>query len=247
MSDRSEQAKEQKQRKDDEIPDKVIVRAYPSTIYLWPSMLAGFFIFFIDFFIRNFSEANLTTKSVDSVEFGAYIASIWLVIFIFNLVVMSFDFSLGKFFTIFVSIALFAVLYVTVIDKSLEGTGLPSFNEIIVSLGISATANFYLGCSLLILLLIFVMAISTRFNYWEFSSNRIIHHKGVFEREESFSAQNSRVITSIDDIFERILFRAGTIQIIDPEKHIHVLRNVYNAVGKDKQIQIMLSVMKVTY
>ena len=86
-----------------------------------------------------------------------------------------------------------------------------------------------------------------RFNYWEFSSNRIIHHKGIFEREESFSAQNSRVITRVDDIFERILFKAGTVTVIDSEKNVHVLKNVYNAIGKDKDIKRLLSVMKVAY
>ena len=96
------------------------------------------------------------------------------------------------------------------------------------------------------LLAIFIATfLEARFNYWELESNRIIHHRGIFEKAESFSSQNSRVITSTDDIFERLLFRAGTIHIIDPEKKLHVIENVYNAHNKDREIQEILSVVRV--
>ena len=85
--------------------------------------------------------------------------------------------------------------------------------------------------------------LSTYFTYWEISPNRIKHHKGLFEREENFSGLNSRVVTKIDDIFERLLFRAGTIQIHDPDGNVHELRNVYKAVKKDEKIQRILEVV----
>lgn len=224
---------------------QVVVRAYPKTIYLWPSMVAGFMIFLIDYALRTTSSGPYSTGTVN--EFEAYLASIWLVILLFNLIIISFDFSLGKTFTIFVTIALVALIYIVGKDalfpNSLEI--LPSFKNILTGVDISASPNFYLSISLMLFLIFIATWIVARFNYWEFESNRIIHHRGVFEREESFSAQNSRVITSTDDIFERMLFRAGTIHIIDPEKKLHIIENVYNAVGKDRQIQDVLSVVRV--
>lgn len=225
---------------------KVIIRAYPKTIYLWPSMVVGFIIFLIDFALRtsNNLPASSTTKGA---EFNAYLASIWLIILLFNLIIISFDFSLGKTFTIFITIAVIILVYVVVKDALFPGGigGLPTLKDSMVKTDISATPNFYVVISLMIFLILLATFIEARFNYWDFESNRIIHHRGIFEREESFSAQNSRVITSTDDIFERLLFRAGTIHILDPEKKLHIIENVYNANNKDRQIQELLSVVRV--
>ena len=225
---------------------KVVVRGYPKSIYLWPSMVAGFMIFLIDYILRTTSSGPYGSVG-DANAFNSYLASIWLVILLFNLIIISFDFSLGKTFTIFVTIALVALIYIVGKD-ALFPNGLdilPSFKNILVQMDIGASPNFYLVVSFMLFFIFTATFLVARFNYWEFESNRIIHHRGVFEREESFSAQNSRVITSTDDIFERMLFRAGTIHIIDPEKKLHIIENVYNAVGKDKQIQDVLSVVRV--
>lgn len=223
---------------------RVAVRAYPKSIYLWPTMVVGFIIFVLDLALKSSSTYPTEKAALDA--YNSYLASIWLVILLFNLIIISFDFSLGKTFTIFVTVALVAFVYIVGKDAFLSGVSvLPSFKELLVGANIWASANFYLTISILLLLIFIATWLVARFNYWEFESNRIIHHRGIFEREESFSAQNSRVITSTDDIFERLLFRAGTIHIIDPEKKLHIIENVYNAVGKDKQIQELLSVVRV--
>ena len=229
--------------KDEQTAQKIIVRDYPSTIYLWPSMVVGIFVWVIDYVIRYITEVGKSPQSVDTPEFQAYVASIWLILFIFNLTVMSFDFGVGRTFTLLITVVLVVVLYIGVID-TLKIQGLPNVNEMIIGLGIGAKANFYLAVSILLGFLFIITSISVRFNYWEFTSNRIIHHRGIFEREESFSAQNSRVITRVDDIFERILFRAGTVTIVDSEKNVHVLKNVYNAIGKDKVLDLDIRIRK---
>ncbi|MHA2365881.1 MAG: hypothetical protein ACXAC7_18120 [Candidatus Hodarchaeales archaeon] len=225
-----------------ELPERVIVRGYPKSIYLWPSMLTGFILWLIDFALDAMDQYPANQQ-----EFQAYLASAWIIILTFNIIVISFDFSLGKTFTIFVTLALIIVLYL-VFKEALfpEGIGLDiQLKQTLVDFDIGASPNFYLLISIILFIIFLVVFINSRFNYWEFESNRIIHHNGIFEREESFSAQNSRVITRTDDIFERILFRAGTIFIIDPEKKVHEITNVYNAVNKDKIIQDLLSVVRV--
>lgn len=223
--------------------ERVIVRSYPKSIYLWPSMLTGFIIYLIDFTLNSI----LMTPPADSMEFEAYLASIWIIVLAFNIIIISFDFSLGKSFTLFITIAFFVLIFVIV--QGALNIDIPvisfSLKETLQNSNINASPVFYLVISIILLLIYIAIFISSRFNYWVFESNRIIHHKGFFEREENFSAQNSRVVTMTDDIFERLLFRAGTVTIIDPRNGVHILSNVYNAVNKDKQIQELLSFIRV--
>lgn len=206
-------------------------------------MITGFVIFLIDFVIRDV----LISPPADEMQFQAYLASIWILVLVFNIIIISFDFSLGKTFTIFITLSFLAmIVFVALPAFDIQ---LPIINfslaDSLSSLNISATPAFYLVISIIILIIFIFIFIGSRFNYWEFDSNRIVHHRGVFEREENFNAQNSRVITATEDIFERLLFRAGTITIIDPRQGVHILQNVYNAVNKDKKIQELLSVVRV--
>lgn len=237
------------------VETRVIVRGYPKTIYLWPSMVVGIIIFLIDYSLRtvNIFTYPSSTKLVSGTsytyfqEYSAYLASIWLLILVFNLIVISFDFSLGKTFSVFVTIAVILLAYIVVKDAVFPGGlgPLPSFKVLMTGLDVHASPNFYLSISILLFLIFIATWLEARFNYWEFESNRITHHRGIFERAESWSAQNSSVITSTDDIFERLLFRSGTIHILDPEKKLHVIENVYSAHHKDKEIQEILSVVRV--
>lgn len=228
---------------EDEIPDSIIARNYPKTIYLWPTMILGFVIVILDYLLTNI----LDSPPVDQELFNAMLAAVWLIVVAFNLIVISFDFSFGRTFTIFITIAFLVLLYIVVRDFFNFDLPIdfPSLAEVLKSININSSPTFFLLYSLILLLIYIVLFIKTQFVYWEFTSNRIIHHRGIFEREESFSAQNSRVITETTDVFERLLFRAGTIYVIDDQGKVHKIENVYNAANKDDEIQDILSVVNV--
>ncbi|HKZ41375.1 MAG TPA: hypothetical protein VJ044_10465 [Candidatus Hodarchaeales archaeon] len=225
--------------KKSDIPEKLIVRHYGKVVYFWPVLLIGIVIFLIDYFSRSAvvdlffkNEVNPTTS------YESYIAAIWIVVFAFNVIVATFDFTLGKVFMVVVVLFLLILVYTIALPQGLAGISLAS---IVSSTQMGASATFYLALSLLFLVLLLIDWFRARYEFWSFEGNRIVHHRGILEREMSFSAQNSRVTTSTEDIFERILFRAGTIYIQDPDKHIYVLDNVFGAVSKDKMIQKILS------
>ena len=235
MSETTEQS-DKKEKKDEDVRS-VIIRSYPNTVYLWPTAFVSLLIYMIDFISNNF----LMDPFFDNTDNAALAASLWFFILFFNLTVMSFDFPVGRFLSIMVFVFVFGIVYILFLQNLLP----PEFSisKILVDLNMTASANFYFVFTILMLILYLFVYLSKYFSYWEVSPNRIRHHKGFLEREENFSALQSRVVTNIDDVFERVLFRAGTITIVDPEKRVHVLRNVYKAVGKDKQIQKILSVM----
>ena len=98
MSNKETSSKKESTKEEKE--NKIIVRAYPKTVYLWPTMVIGF-IFWIISVINNiftiFSPQSLN-------DIISVFASLWLIIITFNLIVISFDFSVGKLFTILTTV-----------------------------------------------------------------------------------------------------------------------------------------------
>jgi hypothetical protein len=236
----SEETTTEKMEKTERAPqDKVVVRSYTKGIYFYPTMIVGFILFLVDEYAKDVILNTFT--DLDQNDYLNYIAAIWFVIFTFNLIVISFDFTLGKVFT--GSVLLFAVILVYSVAFP-SGLGMPSIQQLL-NFGGGASSAFYLWISLTVLIIIVIDLIRARFDYWVFTSNRIEHHRGIFEREMSFSAQNSRVTTQTDDIFERVLFLAGTIFVQDPDRRVWQIANVFGANGKDKRIQDLLSVVRV--
>lgn len=217
--------------------DRVVVRSYTVGIYLYPSMIVGLIIWILD---KNFSE--LIQDTFNPANLDNYIATIWFIVFTFNIIVISFDFTLGKVFTVSVLIFSLILGYTLIFPDGLN-SGLALSD--LLNFGEGASSDFYFWISMMILVILVIDIVRARFDYWVFTSNRIEHHRGIFEREMSFNAQNSRVTTQTDDIFERVLFLAGTIFVSDPDRRVFPIYNVFGANGKDKKIQNLLSVVRV--
>lgn len=238
--------KETSSKKDiskEEKENKIIVRAYPKTVYLWPTMVIGF-IFWIISVINNiftiFSPQSLN-------DIISVFASLWLIIITFNLIVISFDFSVGKLFTILTTVLCISLLYILLRDYfKLQLINIfPSIKDFLTNSGLSITPVFYLYFSFILLFLYLIIWLEGKIHYWEFQPNRITYHKGLFNDEESFPAQQSRIITETTDIFERLLFRAGTIFVVVGDNKVHKLENVYNAATKNEKIQKLVSFIQV--
>lgn len=220
--------------------DNVVVRSYTKAIYLYPTMILGFIITFLDAVARDLIVGTFLNN--DDSGFNNYIATIWFIVFTFNIIVISFDFTLGKVFTGAVLIFAVILIYSIIFPEGIE-SGLAL--QDILNFGTGADVSFYFWISLMLFLILLIDFIRARFDYWTFTSNRIEHHRGIFEREMSFSAQNSRVTTQTDDIFERVLFLAGTIFVQDPDRRVWPIYNVFGANGKDRRIQELLSYVRV--
>ena len=185
--------------KGDKSEQSVIIRTYPNTVYLWPTAAVSFIIYLIDYIYTHFMTQNIfDDPGAQATAAGAFFISFFIV-----LIIMSFDFSLGKSFSIFITFIVFVILYYFVIDKFMPEE--LSINQVLITIDIGAKANFYMLYTIILLVLFFFVYVSHHFNYWEISPNRIKHHKGLLEREENFSAHNSRVVTKIDeDKFETL-------------------------------------------
>lgn len=222
---------------------KVIIHAYPKTVYLWPTMVIGILFWLTNVINNNFSFFNTKTLA----DLNSLFVSLWLIVIFFNLIVISFDFSAGRTVTILTTFLSISLLYILLRDyfKVQLVNILPSMEKFLVNSGLTITPVFYLYFSLILLFIYAILFIESKIVYWEFEPNRITYHKGLFNDEESFPAQQSRVITETTDIFERLLFKAGTIFVIVGDNKVHKLENVFKAASKDKEITKLLSYMEV--
>lgn len=208
------------------IEDRVVLRHYPKTIFFYPlgilSIILG---------IAEIVFIDTTTRP----ETAALFASLWLTIFTFNFLIISFEFSIGKTAGIVMGIAFLYVLAILFWGSEFDFS---------LTFPVGAVdPYFYIWTGIVILLILGISFIVSYFNYWEIRPTEIYLHGGLFEDSQRFgNAQHAHIYKETPDIFERILFRSGTIVIIpDGSKNVFRLENVYNASGKEKKIREVLS------
>jgi hypothetical protein len=164
---------------------------------------------------------------------------IWMGTFFFNLLVISFDFNeersaIGLLVMI---VAGFALLYFGVFT---------AVSTWIVDLQPVMSDTFYWmifgGFSL-----VFISVwIRSRFDYWEFRPNEVIHRYGLFPKMKRYSTENLRWDKTVPDLLERLMLGTGSIVLTTPhEQHPVVLEHVMRIGKLDDQIADILGVKQV--
>jgi len=133
--------------------------------------------------------------------------SIFLIVFLLNLLVISFDFpglkalALGLFgFAIFMTLLYFNVL--GPIGKALMQ----------LSHTFYASSTFYAVVSGIIFLMILGSVVYNRiFNQWIVESSRLLHRHGLFSEFTEYPVVDLQMDKEIDDVFEYLLLFSGTL------------------------------------
>ena len=138
--------------------DSVIVRPMPKVVFFYLTWLVSL-VFGI---IATAAGAGGTPE---------HLGTIWMVIFAFNILVISFD------FTEVVSIAVISVLMMLVF-AGLWLKFLPFIGEFFRHLDIQMNAGFYFTIFGLFSIIYLVVFVRSRFEYWEFRHNEVLHRSG---------------------------------------------------------------------
>jgi hypothetical protein len=212
-------------RSPSEMP-RVIVRAYPKVIFFWLTWLASLVMGFIQ-------------KGHDP-ALAADLGTIWVIIFAFNLVVISFDFNEV------VSVMVLAVIAV-VIFAGLYWKFLGPIGEFIRDLDVGMNSRFYFSVFGVFTIIYFFVFLKTRFNYWEFRYNEVIHREGVFPNIKRYSTEDLRWFKEVPDVLERVLAGSGRMILTTPrEPHPIVLENVLRIGSIDEKVADILGTKRVT-
>jgi hypothetical protein len=178
--------------------DVLIIRNWPKMVFMWPTALMSLVCGLIATFLPSWDH---------------FFGGAFLICFTFNLLVITYDFPRSTSLTMLAAIV--ALVLGVILINQRYGIVAP-LQEWLSSLDLKASADFYYAIFAGMFLLFIGMALITRFDYWELTSNELIHHTGLLGNIERFSTGGLKLNTEINDVFEYILAGAGRIIMTIP-------------------------------
>jgi hypothetical protein len=207
-------------------PDvRVVVRAYPKIVFFWVTWVA-----------------SLVCGIITAVSSHppSHLGTVWMCIFAFNLMVIAFDFSE----VISIVVILFVAL---VIVAGLYFDFLRFIGDFFRNLDVGMNPGFYFTVFGVFSLFYVAVFLKTRFDYWEFRFNEVIHRRGMFADIKRYSTEDLRWFKEIPDVLERILAGSGRMILTTPrESHPIVIEHVLGIDRIDDKVADILGTKKVT-
>lgn len=205
--------------------------SYPKVIFLYPTFLAALL-------------AGIYTAFAGAGTGPEIAAILFLAILALNLVVISFDFPRTASLTLFFLI--FGVVMGLVLLFRIYPGVLPTVTDVLKRFHPLANATFYFTVATTLGVIFLLVLLSRRFDYWEVRGNELLHHSGMLSDLKRYNAASLRIDKEIDDVFEYLLLRSGTL-ILHPnqERRAVVLENVPGISRKEELITQMLGTLKV--
>ena len=204
--------------------DRVIVRPYPKVIFFW-----------LTWIVSLVAAILASTQDVPP----AHLGTIWMCFFAFNLMVISFD------FTEVISLMMIA-LVAMVIFAGLYFNFLSFIGDFFKQLGLEMNASFYYTMFGLFTIVYVAVFIKSRFDYWEFRHNEVIHRRGIFADMRRYSTEDLRWFKEVPDVLERIIGGSGRMILTTPmEKHPMVIQHVVGINRIDERVADIMGVKRV--
>ncbi|MFI5401795.1 MAG: hypothetical protein ACHQ1G_02585 [Planctomycetota bacterium] len=211
----------------------VVVRPYPKIVYLYLTWLASI--------LCGFLQPALAGETLDAklIAQSSLVGRVWVLLFVFNILVISFEFTRIR------SVAIiFAIL--AFVFAGIEFGFLASVGSFLRDIPIFMNKTFYFVVAIVFTIIYLIVFLTTRFNYWEFQPNEILHHHGFLGDVQRYPTRGLRMQKEITDVLEHILLRAGTLVLVPPgvDRPI-VLENVISLNKVEDKIQRLLGTLKV--
>jgi len=202
------------------VVESVIIRPWPKVVFLYPTFVVSTIFFLLAWTGIGNAEA---------------LGNIWMLTFLLNLLVFSFDFS-----RIWSIVMVIGVVLVVVLVAWLDLTGF--FGNLIEKIHITCSPSFYGFMSGGLGLLLLIVFINSRFHYYQVNAREILHHHGYLGDVQRWSTEGLEMNKEIYDVAEYVLLRSGRL-IFNPmtSKKAVVVDNVVNVNRIEKSINDLLS------
>jgi hypothetical protein len=217
----------------------VIVRPYPKIVYLYLTWIASIVCGMLMPAMEQITADGALRISAEAAARAYTLGRIWMAIFVFNLLVIAFEFSRIR------SVAL-AFFIIAIVFAGIHFGFLSVIGGFLGGLELAMNKVFYFTTAAIFTMMYLLVFINTRFNYWEIQPNEILHHHGFMGDVHRYPTRGLRMKKEITDLLEYTLLRAGTLVMTpqDEERPL-VLENVINIPGAEDKIQRLLGTLKV--
>lgn len=206
-----------------DMKERIILRTYSKVIFLLPTLIVSIIGWVI--------QAMVHTPVL-------WLEIAWLLVFLANLFVICFDFSSSKFIILVLTMAfLGTILYFLVFPHIFN----PKFFRDDFKLVFGFTSHFYILITGVLSFYIIIALVISFFDYYIIERNELYHRKGLFTMTERWALINLKFQKEIPDIFEYMMFRAGTLKFIPNQGDTIVLPTVLNIGRKERILDRMLS------
>ncbi len=201
--------------------EQTILRPYPKVVFLYLTWIASL-------------VCGIVTAMSDSPEVHQTWTYVWVLVFTFNLLVMSFEF--GRMLSVAV---VFFVLALVFLGAWLKILG--KMFSFLTHIQPSADHKFFFTIFVVFTVIYVFVFIQTRFNYWVVRRNELLHKHGFLGDVKRYNAQNIKINKEIPDVLEFILLRSGTI-VVHPESEdrAFILENIVGINRKEREVKEIL-------
>jgi hypothetical protein len=209
--------------------ERIIIRPYPKTVFFYPAAVTALICGILT--VTGGAQAHT-------------LGFVFMCVFVFNLVIMSFEFTRYVSVAVVLSILVLVLLGVQMNDKLHLVEALAALYR---KMSFTANAGFYFGIFGAFVFTLIGIIFDTRFDYWELRGNEVLHHHGFLGDVERFPAPSLKLKKEITDVFEYLLLFSGRL-IIYPtgSERAIVLENVPRINVLEELITNRLHTLKVT-
>jgi hypothetical protein len=216
----------------------VIIRPWPKVVFLYPTLLCSL----VCWFAQLLGGGEVGTQA----ELGSRaLGNTFLAVFFLNLLVFAFDFSRIKSITLVVVLVAMG-LGLGWADATWGIAG--GVRDVLSAIDVRMSTQFYGLMSAFLLLVMLIVLINTRFNYYEINHREILHHHGYLGDITRMPTSGLRLNKEIYDLFEFFLLRSGRL-VFYPQtsREAIVIDNVLNVNKVEDRIKDLLSVVAVRF
>jgi hypothetical protein len=220
-------------------PTSVIVRAYPKVVYLYLTWIASLVCGILQPADMDGGAAVTAAEISKAVAMTTLLGRLWLAIFVFNTLVIAFEFSRIR----SVAVSFFIIAF---IFAGMQFGFLKEVGAFLGGLDLRMNKGFYFSIAGVFSIIYLLVFINTRFSYWEIQPNEILHHHGFLGDVRRYPTRGLHMQKEISDVLEYALLRAGTL-VLQPtgEARPIVLDNVISLNRVEDKIQRILGTLKV--
>ena len=222
----------------------VIIRPWPKVVFLYPTFVCATLFWAIQYFSGS-GEPAAAGEPAETAIGSSNLGNIFMIVFFTNMLVFSFDFSRIKSITIVIG-AIAIALAIGWADSQ-WGIAL-GIKDVLAKIDIQVNTQFYGFVSLFLAVILALVFLNTRFNYYEVNHQEILHHHGYLGDIYRQPTHGLRFNKEIYDLMEYALLKSGRL-IFYPatSKEAIVIDNVLNVNKVEDRVKELLRVIAVTF